>query len=59
MRLKLLALFILATIGLAGCDISPEDHRSQIQPQAEDKENLAGTIAMRVDSQPMQKRFPA
>ena len=59
MRLKLFALSFLATIGLVGCDISPEDHRSQIQLQIKAKENLAETIAVRADSRPMQKRFPS
>ena len=57
MRFRLLALFILTAIGLAGCDISPEDHRSELQVQVKTGVNLAETIAVKADSHSAQKRF--
>ena len=64
MRFRLLALFILTAIGLAGCDISPEDHRSELHVQVKTGQvktwvNLAETIAVKADSHSVQKRFPS
>lgn len=69
MRFRLLALFILTAIGLAGCDISPEDHRSELHVQVKAGQvktgqvktgvNLAETIAVKADSHSVQKRFPS
>ena len=57
MSFRLFVLFILTAIGLAGCDISPEDHRSQSLQKVRSEVNLTETIAVRAHSHSMQKRF--